>query len=130
LYAYRDAIHKCLGAYVGLAGAGSIAKIVFDTWKSQRAEIEATFGEQLAWKELQPPRNYHIQIDLRADPVDRSDWVRQHGWLSDRLLRLRSTFYSKVNELPSKEELAAKANRALSPNVVTAKKAELLLNGG
>jgi hypothetical protein len=109
LYAYRDAIHKCLGAYIGLAGAGAIAKIVFDTWKSQRREIEAAFGEQLTWKELQPPRNYHIQIDLQADPVDRSDWGHQHAWLSDRLLRLYSTFYSKVNELPSKEELAAGA---------------------
>jgi hypothetical protein len=130
LYAYRDAIRRCLGAYIGLAGAGSIAKIVFDTWKSQRGQIEATFGERLAWRELQPPRNYHIQIDLHADPVDRSDWGRQHGWLSDRLLRLYSTFYSKVNELPSKEELTAEANSALSVNAAVPEKAERALNGG
>lgn len=129
LYAYRDAIHKCLGAYIGLAGAGPIAKIVFDTWKLQRAKIEATFGEPLAWKELQPPRNYHIQIDLPADPVDRNDWSRQHAWLSDRLLKLHSTFYSKVNELPSKEELAAKANGALSANALSSEQAERTLNG-
>ena len=122
LYAYRDAIHRCLGAYIGLAGAGAIAKIVFDTWKSQREEIEADFTEPLTWKELQPPRNYHIQIDLHADPVDRNDWRRQHGWLSDRLLKLYSTFHSKVNELPSKEELVAQANRALGANLATAEK--------
>lgn len=122
LYAYRDAMRKCIGVYIGLALAGPIAKIVFDTWKSERADIEARFGDQLDWKELQPPRNYHIQFDLRGvDPVNRGDWNHQHDWLSDKLLRLYNVFHPRVNALPSKEELMADANRASGANVATAR---------
>jgi hypothetical protein len=121
LYAYRDVIRRCIGAYIGLALAGPIAKIVFDTWKSQHVEIEARFGERLAWKQIQPPRNYHIQIDLEAvDPINKGDWNHQHDWLSDRLLRLYNVFYPKINELPPKEELMADANRASGVIAATA----------
>jgi hypothetical protein len=54
LYAYRDAIHKCLGAYIGLAGAGPVAKIVFDTWKLQRTEIRRHLANRLLGKSFNP----------------------------------------------------------------------------
>jgi hypothetical protein len=52
--------------------------------RAARTEIEQGMGALLEWNQL--PSSYRIVlVERRFDPVDRTDWVRQHNWLIEKI---------------------------------------------
>ena len=91
--------------YLGRANA----KAFFWLLKAQSAAIEQELGYALEWEELPAGQDSRIAIYLDADPLNESDWGRQHTWLADRLNDLHRVFASRVRELNPADWIASKA---------------------
>lgn len=72
----------------------------FKLLEKDRDEYEALFGTRLKWLERPSKKQKLIKIELEdADPANREDWSRQHGWIHDNLNRLHSTFSKAARSL-------------------------------
>ena len=83
----------------------------------ERAEIEAEFGEKLAWQELANKKASRIVIYLQnVDPSDPTAYPQLHAWMLDRMQRFRRVFAERVKTIdfnaPSEDE-------AEGPEIVT-----------
>jgi hypothetical protein len=106
IYVYRDVAAQSIGAYVSLIGTPPLAKVIFERWTPERATIVREYAGALDWRELDPNKNYRIQVPpISGDPTDEADWARQHTWLVDQLERLHRVFEPRVRGLPTREEL-------------------------
>lgn len=78
----------------------AMAKTYFSTLKGQQKDIEGELGFPLNWEELPERRDCRIAAYLdEADPEQRADWLRQHGWLADHLNHMHRVFSSRVMTL-------------------------------
>ncbi|MGI2036271.1 DUF4268 domain-containing protein [Rhizobium panacihumi] len=76
------------------------AKAYFHLLHAQKAEIEAELGYALLWEDLPDGRDTRISTALTdTDPEDRSDWPRQHEWLTARLNEFHRVFVNRVKAL-------------------------------
>lgn len=80
---------------------GPPAKSNYRALLAQKQEIEREMNEPLLWEER--PGGVESRIVLRldgADPADRSDWPRQHGWLREKLEKLHRVFAHRIKAVP------------------------------
>lgn len=80
-----------------LSGQG--AKANFAALYAKKDEIEAKTG-QLEWLELPDRTDSLICLPKpNSDPFDRADWVHQHDWLVETLLKFNATFRPLISSL-------------------------------
>ena len=98
LSAYRSQSRKpSVGAFIGLYNAP--LTYVSERLMEHQSELEEAFGNAVEW--LRNKEGVVAKAIVRlpvADPADRSDWSRQHGWLADQLKRLEQVFAPPVLE--------------------------------
>jgi hypothetical protein len=98
LYAYRLVEKHRIGVYVALYGEAS--RYYFQQLSAVRDEIEQEVGGPLWWEEPQPNKKYWIGMSLdNADPLNESDWPRQHEWLAMRLQTIYRVFVPRISAL-------------------------------
>lgn len=81
-----------------LSLSGPSAKGFFGLLEQQKNEIEQELG-RLEWHELPGGKESKICCVERANPKDRSDWLRQTEWLAERLNAMHEVFSPRVIEL-------------------------------
>lgn len=70
---------------IGLELIGDLADQTYETLLAQRAMLERAAGEALTWDTIEGRTSRQIFTKLDCDPNDRTDWSRQHQWLTARL---------------------------------------------
>ena len=71
-----------------------------------RGDIEEEIGSKLEWRENPTRKQKHIRLFLHdADPEDRGDWNRQHGWLCEQLKTFHKVFSPRVKVLEASDYL-------------------------
>ena len=80
---------------------GEDASERFDQLERNKDEIERNFGYALKWGDQSPSaRDRKIAYYLRdVDPVDESDWARQHDWLAEHLNKMHRAFAQQIRDL-------------------------------
>ncbi|MCF6233182.1 MAG: DUF4268 domain-containing protein [Rhodobacteraceae bacterium] len=79
---------------------GKWAKSDFVELWTNKAKLETAFGEDLDWQKLPEKTDSRICLTLHnVDPLDESDWPRQHKWLVDRATQLHKVFRPYVTRL-------------------------------
>ena len=64
---------------------------LFATLRTQRGEIERSFGRELCWEESPRSKNHKCRVFLRKSDValrQRHEWRSQHDWLIHYVVRL------------------------------------------
>lgn len=109
LYAYREVAAQAIGAYVSFTIAPApVPRLAFEAFQSDQITIEREFGAPLQCREVEPDRNYRIQVEpIKADPLDEADWPRQHKWLVDQIEKFHRIFEPRVRKLPSRDQMLA-----------------------
>jgi len=80
------------------------ARSHFEQLLDQRAAIEAEFGEELEWPDMEGKRDRKVYCALEISEFeDQSDWPRQHAWLAGHLNRMHRAFQSRVRLLENQE---------------------------
>jgi hypothetical protein len=60
-----------------------------------RDEIAVALGHELEWKEF--TASYRIVLSERGyDPVDRTDWTRQHDWLIGKIKAYQQILLKRI----------------------------------
>lgn len=72
---------------IGVELIGDSAERAYETLLALRATVERDFGEPLIWDTKEGRTNRQIFTKLVCDSTDRTDWSRQHEWLTARLPR-------------------------------------------
>lgn len=76
------------------------AKEYFDLLYAQKSDVETEFGTQLNWERLDNRKGCRIGVYCEGcDPMDESDWPRQHAWLKDNLEKLDRIFRNRIRNL-------------------------------
>lgn len=102
IYLTISARKKRLRAYLSLLGPDS--KAHFHLLKRDADTIEQEMGEPVEWLEHRQQIESHIGVHLDGtNPVDQSDWPRQHAWLCEKLEKLRAVFRERVKELDASD---------------------------
>lgn len=78
---------------------GSNSKVFYNELKDQSDVIDSEFGESLTWYSTDNAMMCRIFIRMTVDLFDESDWLNQHKWLMDNIMKLRSVFYDRILEL-------------------------------
>jgi hypothetical protein len=79
---------------------GAKAKSFFDQLLAQKEAVERELGYALVWDELPEGRDSRISVPLNdVNPLNRSDWPRQHEWLAKHLNDLHRVFCGRVKSL-------------------------------
>lgn len=79
---------------------GSKAKERFSLLEKKKEEIEQGLDNPLEWEELPDSRACRIAHYLRdVDPLNETDWPRQHKWLADQLNKMHNVFALRVKDL-------------------------------
>lgn len=108
LYVYRDVAKREIGVYLSLVFNEPLPRIIFQLLQKHADAIGFEFGGPLEWIEVESDKNYKIWIPpIAADPLDETDWPRQHVWLVDKLARLHQVLAPRVAELPTREQMLA-----------------------
>jgi hypothetical protein len=98
LYAYRLIEKRRIGVYIALYGEAS--RHYFEQLSAARDEIEQEVGGPLWWEAPQPNKKYWVGMSLdNADPLNGSDWPRQHEWLATRLQTMYRVFVPRMSTL-------------------------------
>lgn len=85
---------------IGLYLSGTKAKASFDHLEAQASRFESDFGAALNWDRMPDRQTSRVVISLDdADPLDESDWPRQHEWLAEQLRNFQRVFRAAVQEL-------------------------------
>ena len=83
VWAKANTRNKELGVALWIGGAERLARyrVLENKYKN---EIEHGLGNELVWRELPEAQGSSIEtVPFKADPLDRSDWGRQHGWIKE-----------------------------------------------
>jgi hypothetical protein len=89
---------KRLAAQITLVGPN--AKPFFYLLRKKKTELEQKFGRPFDWDEAPTRKQSRIRIVRDGfDPLDRSSWPDQHGWLLEQLYKLHDTFADTVKQL-------------------------------
>lgn len=66
----------------------------FNRLHEQKNKIEKEIGEELVWRDKTSVKR--IACVRVADPMDESDWPKQHEWLAEKLNRMHVVFADRV----------------------------------
>jgi hypothetical protein len=95
LYVFRSISTREVGIYLGLYGETSGP--LFERLHGSRESIELELQSALDWQIVVPEKKYWLMQRLGdADPLDETDWPRQHGWLVERLEAFKKTLGERV----------------------------------
>jgi hypothetical protein len=84
--------------YIDLQDGGA-NDAAFAALQEGKDEIEAAFGEQLSWEQLEGKRACRIATYTDGSIEDPVDQLAAHkSWMIDRLLRLRSVFGPRLRD--------------------------------
>ena len=68
--------------------------------EQQRQSIEAEIGSPLEWEPLPGQKRYRIALrKLHVNPMDESDWPKQHEWIVRMLESFDKTFRPRIRDL-------------------------------
>ena len=67
-------------------------KELFRSLYEHKAEIEATVGEELDWRELPERKASRILIKRNANLTDEQEWPQQFEWVMDKLVKMKKAF--------------------------------------
>ena len=79
----------------------------FRQLKSQKAEIERKFGDQLKWESHGRDRYLRIGVDLEVDPLDenKGQWNQHFKEMRENLEKLGKTLLPYIEEISSEDDL-------------------------
>ena len=99
LSAVMNTQEKCLRVDLYIKGEGASERL--GLLERNKDEIERNLGYPLIWGDQLPSaRDRRIAYYLRdVDPVEESDWARQHDWLAKHLNEMHRAFVQKVRDL-------------------------------
>lgn len=98
LCAIQNTREKRIGVQLVLSGPN--AKAHFKLLEAEKEKIEQIANTSFEWRELPDKKESHIMFQLEnADPVNRTDWSRQHEWLKQTLDLFQRVFASRVKSL-------------------------------
>jgi hypothetical protein len=75
------------------------SKEIFDLLNSDRASIEAEFGQQLQWRRMSNNKGCVIALRTDLDPNEAGRGGAQYEWLLDHLLRFKKVFVPRISAL-------------------------------
>lgn len=85
---------------VELSLLNEFAKPYFNLLLQDKQAIEAELGISLDWQELPTKKMSRLNAYLNdADPMDESDWTRQHEWQLDTMEKFIKVFRPRIKEL-------------------------------
>ena len=71
---------------------GEYSQQWFDGLWDRKEETESELGYKLDWDPLEGKRACRISTTTDADPVDKSDWPRQHDWIIKKRIEFGRVF--------------------------------------
>ncbi|MFN4060386.1 MAG: DUF4268 domain-containing protein [Paracoccus hibiscisoli] len=74
-------------------------KWLFDRLHSERAAIEAAFGQPLDWRRMEDKKASKITFAQPFDGYDRSTWPEMISWLSEHVRKLETAFKEPLARL-------------------------------
>jgi hypothetical protein len=91
-------------AVVGLSTPRAPDKSAYQELFSQRAAVDAEFGEPLDWREIPGRKRSLIPVSREAvNPADQSQYQELHAWMLDRMERLQVVFAPRIQLLPQSD---------------------------
>jgi hypothetical protein len=85
---------------VELYASHDVDKSAFQALHSQKATIEAEFGEPLLWQELPGKKASRIVLyKTGVDPSNEAQYPELHAWMLSKMERFRSVFGPRVKAL-------------------------------
>lgn len=76
------------------------AKELFEELLRSKDEISACVGVPLEWDSLPHAQRSIVHLTLKnVAPMDQTDWVRQHNWLSEYLIKFSACFRPLIQRL-------------------------------
>ena len=90
---------------VEFAIRGPEGKVWYDQIEAQKANVEAAISSSLSWERLPNRKMSRVAAYLAADPMDESDWSRQHTWLAENLESFKRIFGPMAKKLPASDEI-------------------------
>jgi Domain of unknown function (DUF4268) len=88
-------------ATVGLSISRDPERLKYQALFTQKAAIEAEFGEPMAWDEKPGTRRSLISITRGAvNPADDSQYQDLHAWMSEKMAQFRSVFTARIVAMP------------------------------
>jgi len=89
-------------ASVGLSISGDPERLKYRALLTQKAAIEAEFGEPLAWDEKPGAKHSLISVARGSvNPADESQYQDTHAWMLERMERFRSVFSARILAMPA-----------------------------
>lgn len=77
-------------------------RFVFDRLEAQKEQIEADFGEQLAWHPLPDRKACRIQYGKPVDGYDKANWPGMIRWLIEHMTRLEKALSGPLEKIRQK----------------------------
>ena len=106
LTAFANSTKRRIGLQLTILGED--AKANFHELARARAEIEAEAGSTLDWEELPGKKESHIKRTWHdCDPMDRTQWPKQHEWLYEQIQLFHRLFATRVRQIDVDEEETA-----------------------
>ena len=98
LAATVNSIEQRIGLELYLSNSDS--KEQFKQLELNKAEVEKNINAKLEWQELPGRKAARIALYKQdVDPTDEKDWVNQHEWLAEQLVKFNAVFRPLVKEL-------------------------------
>ena len=73
-------------------------KMIFDTLFSQRAELEAKFGDKLYWQRLDDKKASRVRFHKPFEGFQKENWPEMIKWLIENMIRFEKTFKQPLLE--------------------------------
>jgi len=87
-----------IGVYFNVFGPDK--KTLYDVIeRDYKNHIESLLHHKLDWRELPEAKESHIETSIKANPLDKSDWARQHEWFKKTLEEFYIVFGPLVKKL-------------------------------
>lgn len=98
LAATVNSIEQRIGLELYLSNSDS--KEQFKQLEQNKADVEKNINAKLEWQELPGRKAARIALYKQdVDPTDEKDWVNQHEWLAEQLVKFNTVFRPLVKEL-------------------------------
>ena len=82
----------------------SISAIFFPQLERDKAVIESDIGAPLDWKSGDALKQWRVSLcQDGVDVADRNDWLNQHDWMIDQLLKFDTVFRERIQKLSLSE---------------------------
>ncbi|AVO37054.1 hypothetical protein [Pukyongiella litopenaei] len=92
IYVYRNVAKKRIGAYLSL---GQFPEVDFADWSARHADLDAFEGVE--WS-VGNRGYWQLLLSEPGDPLDESDWSRQHDWMIEAMRRFHSIWLEHLRD--------------------------------